>query len=48
MAKFGMGLILMVAALSFFVSMVELALKSKKKKITSFFKYWWVVVLGLG
>ena len=31
MAKFGMGLILMVAALSFFVSMVELALKRKKK-----------------
>ena len=41
------GLILMVAALSFFVSMVELALK-RKKKIKYFFKYWWVVVLGLG
>ena len=43
----GYGLILMVAALSFFVSMVELALK-RKKKIKYFFKYWWVVVLGLG
>ena len=41
------GLILMVAALSFFVSMVELTLK-RKKKIKYFFKYWWVVVLGLG
>ena len=31
MAELGMDLILMVAALSFFVSMVELALKRKKR-----------------
>ena len=55
MDELGMGLIWMVvdfiSALSFFVSMAELALKRKNKN-QGFFQVagvnWWVVVLGLG